>query len=147
MARSAAVSAMIIFLVIGGSVLAFVLSFLNIPQTLTNMVVSMEISRWWVMIIINIVLLGMGCLMDPMGVMVICVDGHFTQNFKTSVFTKVSKIPEGNDSDIWCVIPLIGKLLRYRSPSRCEKLQANSPVTEIRKADNQGAEEVWQKNT
>ncbi len=69
--RSAAVSAMIIFLVIGGSVLAFVLSFLNIPQSLTNMVVSMEISRWWIMIIINIVLLIMGCLMDPMGVMVI----------------------------------------------------------------------------
>jgi C4-dicarboxylate transporter DctM subunit len=69
--RSAAISAMIIFLVIGGSVLAFVLSFLNIPQSLTNMVVSMEISRWWIMVIINIVLLIMGCLMDPMGVMVI----------------------------------------------------------------------------
>ena len=69
--RSAAVSAMIIFLVIGGCVLAFVLSFLNIPQSLTNLVVSMEISRWWIMIIINLVLLVMGCLMDPMGVMVI----------------------------------------------------------------------------
>lgn len=75
--RSAAISAMIIFLVIGGSVLAFVLSFLNVPQALTNMVVSMEVSRWVVMIIINIVLLVMGCLMDPMGVMVITLPIFF----------------------------------------------------------------------
>jgi C4-dicarboxylate transporter, DctM subunit len=69
--RSAAVSAMIIFLVIGGSVLAFVLSFLNIPQSITNLVVSLDLSRWWIMAFVNIVLLIMGCLMDPMGVLVI----------------------------------------------------------------------------
>jgi C4-dicarboxylate transporter, DctM subunit len=75
--RSAAISAMIIFLVIGGSVLAFVLSFLNVPQALTNMVISMEVSRWVIMVIINIVLLVMGCLMDPMGVMVITLPIFF----------------------------------------------------------------------
>ncbi|MFH1487782.1 MAG: TRAP transporter large permease, partial [Pseudomonadota bacterium] len=69
--RSASVSAMIIFLVIGGSVLAFVLSFLNIPQTITNMVTSLGVSRWWIMIFVNVVLLILGCLMDPMGVLVI----------------------------------------------------------------------------
>jgi C4-dicarboxylate transporter DctM subunit len=69
--RSASVSAMIIFLVIGGSVLAFVLSFLNIPQTITNMVTSLGVSRWWIMILINAILLVLGCLMDPMGVLVI----------------------------------------------------------------------------
>ena len=31
----------------------------------------MEASRWWIMIFINVILLIMGCLMDPMGVMVI----------------------------------------------------------------------------
>ena len=35
------------------------------------MIVSLGASRWVVMIIINFILLIMGCLLDPMGVMVI----------------------------------------------------------------------------
>jgi len=69
--RSAAVTAMIMFLVLGGNTLAFLLSTLTIPQYVTELITSLEVSRWTVMIIINIVLVIMGCLLDPMAILVI----------------------------------------------------------------------------
>ena len=65
------VTAMIMFLVIGGNVMAFLLSTLTIPQYITEMVMGLTVSRWTVMIIINFILLLMGCLLDPMAIMVI----------------------------------------------------------------------------
>lgn len=69
--RSVSVTAMIMFLVLGGNVMAFLLSIMTIPQYLTEMVVNIEASRWVIIIIINIILLIMGCLLDPMAIMVI----------------------------------------------------------------------------
>lgn len=69
--RTVAVTAMIMFLVFGGNTLAFLLSTLTIPQYITELIVSLEVSRWTVMIIINIILIMMGCLLDPMAILVI----------------------------------------------------------------------------
>jgi C4-dicarboxylate transporter DctM subunit len=69
--RTAAVTAMIMFLVIGGNTLAFLLSTMTIPQYITGLITSLEVSRWMIMIIINIVLVIMGCLLDPMAILVI----------------------------------------------------------------------------
>jgi C4-dicarboxylate transporter DctM subunit len=69
--RTVAVTAMIMFLVIGGNTLAFLLSTLTIPQYITELITSLEVSRWTIMIIINIILVIMGCLLDPMAIMVI----------------------------------------------------------------------------
>ena len=69
--RTIGVTAMIMFLVIGGSTLAFLISSLTIPHYVTEMIISLGVSRWAIMIIINFILLIMGCLLDPMGVMVI----------------------------------------------------------------------------
>ena len=71
LSRTVGVTAMIMFLVIGGTTLAFLVSSLTIPHYVTEMIVSLGASRWVVMIIINFILLIMGCLLDPMGVMVI----------------------------------------------------------------------------
>ena len=68
---SVSVTAMIMFMVIGGNTLAFLLSTLGIPQYITELITSLEVSRWSVMIIINIVLIIMGCLLDPMAILVI----------------------------------------------------------------------------
>jgi TRAP-type C4-dicarboxylate transport system permease large subunit len=65
------VTAMIMFLVIGGSVFAFLLSTLTIPQYVTESITAMNVSRWSIMIMINFILLIMGCLLDPMAIMVI----------------------------------------------------------------------------
>jgi C4-dicarboxylate transporter DctM subunit len=69
--RTIAVTAMIMFLVMGGNTLAFLLSTLTIPQYITEVILGMNVSRWAIMIMINIVLLIMGCLLDPMAIMVI----------------------------------------------------------------------------
>jgi C4-dicarboxylate transporter DctM subunit len=69
--RSVAVTTMIMFLVTGGNTLAFLLSTLTIPQYITELIVSLSVSKWTVMIIINIVLLIMGCLLDPMAILII----------------------------------------------------------------------------
>jgi C4-dicarboxylate transporter DctM subunit len=69
--RASAVTAMIMFMVIGGNTLAFLLSTLTIPQYITELITSLEVSRWIVMIIINVVLIIMGCLLDPMAILVI----------------------------------------------------------------------------
>ncbi|MBI4634651.1 MAG: TRAP transporter large permease [Deltaproteobacteria bacterium] len=68
---SVAVTAMIMFMVIGGGTMAFLLSTLGIPQYVTGLITSLEVSRWSVMIIINIVLIVMGCLLDPMAILII----------------------------------------------------------------------------
>jgi C4-dicarboxylate transporter DctM subunit len=69
--RTVGVTAMIMFLVIGGNVLAFLLSTLSIPQFVTDSVAALHASRWTIMIIINLIFLVMGCLLDPMSIMVI----------------------------------------------------------------------------
>jgi C4-dicarboxylate transporter DctM subunit len=69
--QTVGVTAMIMFLIIGGSILAFLFSSLTIPHHVTDMIVSLGASRWVVMIIINCILLVLGCLLDPMGVMVV----------------------------------------------------------------------------
>lgn len=69
--RTVAVTAMIMFLVIGGSVFAFLLSTLTIPQYVTESITALNVSRWSIMIMINFILLVMGCLLDPMAIMVI----------------------------------------------------------------------------
>ena len=71
--RTVAVTAMIMFMVLGGNVFAFLLSTMSIPQYITNLIVGLEVSRWTIMIMINIVFLILGCLLDPMAIMVICL--------------------------------------------------------------------------
>ncbi len=69
--RTVAVTAMIMFLVIGGNVFAFLLSTLTIPQYITETIMALNASKWTIIVIINFILLVMGCLLDPMAIMVI----------------------------------------------------------------------------
>ncbi|MFC1892275.1 TRAP transporter large permease [Thermodesulfobacteriota bacterium] len=71
--KTAGVTAMIMFLVLGGNVLAFFLSTMAIPQYVTETVMALSLSKWSIMILINIILLVMGCLLDPMAIMVIAL--------------------------------------------------------------------------
>ena len=69
--KTVSVTTMIMFLVIGGNTLAFLLSTLAIPQYITEAIVALNVSKWTIIIIINFILLIMGCLLDPMAIMVI----------------------------------------------------------------------------
>jgi C4-dicarboxylate transporter DctM subunit len=71
LSRTIGVTSMIMFLVIGGTSLAFLMSSLSIPQYVTTLIASLSVSKWVIMIVINFIMLIMGCLLDPMGVLVI----------------------------------------------------------------------------
>ena len=65
------VTSMILFLIFGGVCFAFVLSSLGIPILLADFIVGLDVNRWVVMILINVLYLIMGCFIDPLGILII----------------------------------------------------------------------------
>lgn len=63
-------STMILMIVGFSSVIATILSFLRVPQELAGVVTDMDLNRWLIMIMINIVLLVMGCFLPPVSIIV-----------------------------------------------------------------------------
>jgi tripartite ATP-independent transporter DctM subunit len=63
-------STMILMIVAFSAVIATVLSFLRVPQELAGIVTDMDLNRWVIMVIINIVLLVMGCFLPPVSIIV-----------------------------------------------------------------------------
>jgi len=75
--RTISVTAMIMFMIIGGLMFSFLLSNLTIPHYVTQWVTTFSTSRWSVMILINVILIIMGCLLDPMAILVISLPIFF----------------------------------------------------------------------
>ena len=63
-------STMILMIVAFSAVIATVLSFLRVPQELAGIVTDMDLNRWVIMLIINLVLLVMGCFLPPVSIIV-----------------------------------------------------------------------------
>lgn len=70
MKATARTSAMIIFLLIGGFCLSYVISYLGLAQSLASIIASTGLNRWVIMILLYVLWFVLGCLMDP-GSMVI----------------------------------------------------------------------------
>lgn len=64
-------SCMIYFIVIGGNLLGFALTSLGISSMLTNAVTSMGIQKWQFLLMANLILLGLGCLMDGISMIIL----------------------------------------------------------------------------
>lgn len=63
-------STMILLITGFSAVIATVLSFLRVPQDLAAMVAGAELNRWLVLIIINLILLVLGCFLPPVSIIV-----------------------------------------------------------------------------
>jgi len=63
-------STMILMIVAFSGVIATVLSFLRVPQELAGIVTDLDLNRWIIMFVINIVLLVMGCFLPPVSIIV-----------------------------------------------------------------------------
>lgn len=63
-------STMILLITAFSAVVATVLSYLRVPQELAAMVSDMEVNRWVVLLLINLVLLVMGCFLPPVSIIV-----------------------------------------------------------------------------
>jgi len=66
-------SSMIFAIMIGATLFGFVLTILQVPQALTLMVTEMELSRWIFFIMINCLLLFLGCILETVSIIFITV--------------------------------------------------------------------------
>ena len=69
--RTAQTTSMILIIFIGGMAFSHVMAFLEIPQNLTAWIGGLPVNRWWVMIMINFMLLVLGCIIDPGSIVII----------------------------------------------------------------------------
>lgn len=73
MEATARTSAMILFLLIGGFCLSYVISYLGIAQALAATIVATGLNRWVIMILLYILWFILGCLMDPGSMVILTV--------------------------------------------------------------------------
>jgi C4-dicarboxylate transporter DctM subunit len=66
-----ATNAMILFIIVGAMLFGFILTSLQIPQMLTEMATSWQVSRWVVFVLINLLLLVLGCFLETVSILVI----------------------------------------------------------------------------
>jgi len=66
-------SAMVLAIIIGAMLYGFVLTVMQIPQQLTEMVTAMNVNRWVVFVAINILLLFLGCILETVSIILITV--------------------------------------------------------------------------
>ncbi len=66
-------TAMFMLLLIGGLFSSFLLARLGIPQAMSDLLTSLPLPTWGIMVIINVVLLILGMFMDPGSIIVIVI--------------------------------------------------------------------------
>ena len=66
-----ATSAMILFIIIGAMLFGYLLTATYVPQTITEHVASLAISRWWILVLINILLLFLGMFLEVVSIILI----------------------------------------------------------------------------
>ena len=71
--RTIRTTAMFMLLLVGGLFSSFLLARLGIPQAMSDLLTSLPLPSWGIMIIINLVLLLLGMFMDPGSIIVIVI--------------------------------------------------------------------------
>ncbi len=69
--ETAKTSAMILFIIIGGICFSFTVSSLGIPQHLSELIISFSVNKWVTLLLFYGLLLILGCLMDPVSMVVV----------------------------------------------------------------------------
>lgn len=64
-------TSMIFAIMIGASLFGFVLTILQVPQTVTEFVAGIDASRWIILIAINLLLLFLGCILESISILFI----------------------------------------------------------------------------
>ena len=66
-------NAMVLAIVVGAMLYGFVLTIMQIPQHLTEIVTGMDVNRWVIFLAINILLLFLGCILESISIILITV--------------------------------------------------------------------------
>jgi C4-dicarboxylate transporter DctM subunit len=75
--EAATVNALILFIIIGASFFTYVVGSTNVPKHLHSFVDSASISPWQVVVVINIILLILGCIIDPITITLLTIPIFF----------------------------------------------------------------------
>ena len=70
---TAKTNAMVLAIIVGAMLYGFILTVLQIPQQLTELVTVMDVNRWVVFLAINILLLFLGCILETVSIILITV--------------------------------------------------------------------------
>ena len=65
-------TAMLLMVILGAMLFGYLLTAMNFPQTLVNVAISSGISKWWVLISINMIFILLGCFLETISIIVIC---------------------------------------------------------------------------
>ncbi|NQT67945.1 MAG: TRAP transporter large permease [Desulfobacteraceae bacterium] len=65
-------TAMLLMIIMGAMLFGYLLAAIDFPQSLVTLANEMEISRWWILIAINIIFIILGCFMETISIIVIC---------------------------------------------------------------------------
>lgn len=69
--RTSRTSIMILFLMFGGLSFSFLVSAIGLPQELAEFIIDLSPNRWVTLIGVNVLLLILGCLLEPIGMLII----------------------------------------------------------------------------
>lgn len=75
--QATSTTCMILFLMFGGLVFALFLTVQGLPQDLSEIVITASPNRWITFIVVNIIFLILGCLMEPLSIMLIVLPFTF----------------------------------------------------------------------
>lgn len=71
--RSVSITCAIMILLVGGTCMAFLMTYIGAPQYLAAAVIGLGLGQWGTMMLINLILIILGCFLDPMGVLVLTI--------------------------------------------------------------------------
>ncbi len=75
---AAKTSVMILLLVICGYCLSYVISYLGLAREISNVIINTGLNRWWILILVYLLWIVLGCLMDPGSMVVLTIPFIFT---------------------------------------------------------------------
>lgn len=71
--EAAIMNGMILFMMVGAWLFSYVIGSSGIARTITDLVTNTGLSPWWVIISINVLLLILGCFIDPITILLLTV--------------------------------------------------------------------------
>ncbi|MEH7253806.1 TRAP transporter large permease [Neobacillus niacini] len=77
MLKSAKTSSMVLLLIIGGMTFGFVVGYLNIPEQIVSSIQQLDLNRWMVLTLFIVILLIMGCFLDPISMILLTMPFMF----------------------------------------------------------------------
>jgi len=73
LSRTVTITCMVLFILVGAMLFGYFVTNLGIPQGIVEWITSLDISRWWVLIAINILYVFLGCILDAGSIFMITV--------------------------------------------------------------------------